>query len=558
MRWLVPLVWLLVPPIAAAQPTVTVRSTSRIELRTQRHDDHVVIEGALRDDLGAPLAESSVVFRAIPDDPQAAPVREALRTDEHGRFEAHLPLTTGGHLLRATFTGDSLHDHVEVERRLDLDRADVRLRVGVPASGHIDLDEESHEIVVVADSNEGGDGLGVSLLDELDRTLARGRTGEDGRVVLEISSAEIGPPGAGRIKARSLGDARRAEAQTEVPIVRFRSTSIELSASRDSARPGDDVRLSGTLSDSRGPIDGRAVGVFVRATELEGATEEHLATVLTDRRGTFVVDATLDASDQGVLEIVARYESDSPGRASSESAPVRIEVASAQPTPWPWLLLPLAISCAALLLIARRAPKRPEKSVALPTEKPIGVEAGRRKTLLADRDDVGGVVLDHRDDTPIAHARAVLSDGHGRVVRETVTDAEGAFGLERAGPGTYTLSLTAEGYARSTTRITVPHRGEWSAATVRLESLRSRALSPYRPVAAELLPSPRLWAIWTQREVLDQARAKGRANEALETLSSDVERAYYGAATPTEEDVERIERDADGALRSLRRPSAER
>ena len=553
MPSLAPLAFLLIPLVAAAQPSVTVRSTSRIELRTQRHEDHVVIEGALRDDLGSPLAASSVVFRAIPDDTREPSVREVLRTDAEGRFDVRLPLTTGGHLLRATFTGDPLHDHVEVERRLDLDRADVRLRVGVPDSGHIDLDEQSHEIVIVADSDEGGDGLGVSLLDELDRTLARGHTGEDGRVVLQIASADIGPPGAGRIKARSLADTRRAEAQTEVPIVRFRTTSIELSVSREAARPGDAIRLSGALSDSRGPIEGRAVGLFARAVGEGGAAnEEHLRTVLTDREGTFVTDVSLDADDEGMLEIVGRYESDSPGRASSESPPVRVAVSAAQPTPWPWLLLPLALSGAALFLIARRAPKRPEKSVAAPQEKPIGVEAGRKKTLRADRDDLGGVVLDHRDDAPIAGARAALLDGGARAVREAWTDDSGAFTLDRAAPGTYTLSVAAEGYAPSRSRVSVPHRGEWSAATVRLESLRSRALSPYRPVAAELLPSPRLWGIWTQREVLDQARAKGRANEALEALSGDVERAYYGSATPTEADVERITEDADAALRSLR------
>lgn len=527
-----------------AQPSVRVRSETRIELRTQRHEDHVVIEGALRDDLGEPLSDRPVVVRASPDDRAQPSTVRTLSTDDRGAFHLRLDLVRGGHLLRASFAGDEMHERVEVERRLDLDRADVRLRVGVPSAGHIDLDLPRHEIDVVADSDDGGGGLAIDLLDELDRLLASGRTDDRGRVSFDVSSSDLGPAGAGRIKARSRADVRRAEAQTEVPIVRFRSTEVTLEASRTSARPGEELRLSGSLRDSHGPIEGRAIGLFTRG--------EHLATVLTNREGAFVADIDIEATHEGTLEVTARYESDSPGRASSVSPEVSISVSRARPTPWPWLLVPLLICAGLLALIARRAPKRPEKSVEVPRERPIGIVAARRRTLRADRDEVSGMVLDHRDDEPVVGARVALIDPDGRIVREAVSDEHGAFSFRSVVAGTLTLSVRADAYAESRARVTVPHRGEWSEATVRLESLRSRALAPYRPVAAEILPSPRLWSIWTQREVLDEARSSGRATEELTELSDRVEEAYYGSTPPTDEIVRGIETRASETLDSLR------
>jgi len=553
MRFAVAWLALVLSATAAAQPTVRVRSETRIELRTERHEDHVVIEGALRDDLGEPLAGRELVLRATPDDGTEVPARHTLTTRSDGGFRVRLDLIRGGHRLRGSFGGDPTHERVEVERRLDLDRADVRLRVSVPEGGRIDLDRTEHRIEVVAESVEGGDGLSIDLIDELDRPLAWSQTDQAGRLAIVIPSEMLGPPGAGRIKARSRPDTRRAEAQTEVPIVRYRATVLELSASRSEARPGDDVRLTGTLSDATGPIEGRAVGLFAQegiGGGPAGTADEHLATVLTDRDGRFVTDVGVDARHEGTLEVVARYESDAPGRASSVSPPVWIAVAAARPTPWPWLLVPLAICALLLALIARGAPKRPERSVEAPPERPIGVDAARRRTLRADRHDLSGYVLDHRDDEPIANARVALVDEAGRELVAR-TDARGGFALAEVAVGAFTLSVDAAGYVEVSTRVTIPHRGEWTAATVRLESRRARALARYRPVAAELLPSPRLWGIWTQRDILERARGTGRAGPSLADLTDRVERAYYGPVPPSEADVVAIEERAGETLRAL-------
>lgn len=533
---------------ASAQPSVRVRSETRIELRTLRRPGHVVVEGALRDDLGEPLVDRRIILRATPDDPTLPGSRHPLTTDAQGGFSARMDLETGGHRLSATFVGDDTHDRVEVERRLDLDRADVRLRVVVPDGGRLDLDRPSHVVEVVAESTEGGAGLGIDLVDELERPLARGRTDGAGRVRFEIPAGALGASGAGRIKARSRADALRAEAQTEVPVVRYRATELTLAASRDEARPGERVVFSGELRDSTGPLEGRAVGLF--------ADGEHLTTVLTMRDGSFEAPVEPDARHAGRLEVVARYQSDAPGRASSESRVAVVEVAGARTTPWPWLLLPLIASGVLLLWIARRAPKRPEKQVETPEERPVGVATARRQSLRADRRDVSGQVVDHRDDRPASGARLTLRGPAGRRLEGAVDEA-GRFLFADLEPGAWTLTVEAEGYVGTESRLSVPHRGEWSQVTVRLESMRSRALSPYRPVAAEVLPAPRLWGVWTTGDVLQEARRTGREPSALGDLTGRVERAYYGPEPPDEGEVAVIDARADETLRELRPESTE-
>src|SRR5690606_2254186 len=104
-------------------------------------------------------------------------------------------------------------------------------------------------------------------------------TGADGRVSLAAASEALGPPATGRLVVHTPGDARRAEAQTEVLVVRYRPILLDLDASPTTVRTGETVSLRGRLHDRSGPLPRRAVGLF------DG--EAHLATVLTDDDGRF-------------------------------------------------------------------------------------------------------------------------------------------------------------------------------------------------------------------------------------------------------------------------------
>ncbi len=546
-----PLAWIALAALSlvsldvAAQPLVHVRAESRIELRTVRREDGTEIQGTLRDDLGGPLGARALEVRIRRTVPDAVPRVESVTTDPQGRFGLSLRLELGSYVLSAAFEGDESHERVEVERQLDLTRADVRLRVVVPDGGRLDLDRPTHTIEVFALSAQGGSGLTVDVLDERDRAIARGVTDATGRVRFDLRSSDLGAPGAGRLKARSRPDALRSEAQTEVPIVRLRATSITLQAARGYAQPGEGIRLSGELRDSSGPIEGAAVGVF--------AGEEHLATVLTDSAGAFATEVHAPARANERLSVEARFVSDSPGRAPSQSAPVTIEIRNAPSAPWAWSFVPIAISILVLAWIARRTPARIEKAAPPPVPKAAGIEAAARRASRPDRADVTGSIVDQRDDEAIGEvAIHVVQDG--RAVVTLTADDDGSFAIRGLAEGSFVLTFEARGYAPLACKVEVPHRGEWTGMTVRLQSLRALALEPFRGVALAILPSSRLWDVWTNRDVL--AHAKPRDAHALGALTERVEEAYYASDPPDERDVAEIEHQATGVLADLRRARA--
>jgi hypothetical protein len=217
------------------------------------------------------------------------------------------------------------------------------------------------------------------------------------------------------------------------------------------------------------------------------------------------------------------------------------------PSAWSWLLVPTLLSILSLVLIARRAPRPPERGTLAPPPPVAGIAASSRRALLTQRSlDVAGVVLDLHRDTPLAGADVTLTESSG-ATRHVRTRDDGTFSLTEVAPGTWRMKVRHRGYGEESSELTLPHRGEWIDFTVRLESLRDRAVAPFRRVALLLLPSARLWPVLTNREVAE--RSRGRASERLDAFSDAVDRAAYGPEGPSEEEVARIEREATDVLR---------
>lgn len=537
-RVLAALAIVLCPTLAAAQPTVRVRAEARIELRVERAPGAVTIGGTVRDDLGQPLGDRAIQVRV--HQASGAQLRsELVRTDARGAFGTSFPLETGSYRVLAGWAGDDGHPRIEIAQTLDLTRAHVRLEVSV-GDGRLDLDRPEHEVVVRATSEEGGQGLAIDLRDELDRVLAEGTTDAGGRARFVIESARLGPPAAGRLVAHTSGDGRRAEAQTEVPVVRYRQPALSLDASTTHARAGETIALSGKLQDSAGPLARRAVGLF--------AGDEHLETVLTDDAGRFSRTFPLDSKD-GAPSIVfsATFASDAPWRPPARSEPITVAIDGVGSTPWWWLLGPMLACAIAVGLMSRR--RGPGAVVAVATEPPR--RPGIAPALPAASPDatvrtVGGVVIDAHSGAPIASARVVLSGGGEPV--DAACDADGRFTIDALDGDRWTLEVLAPGYERCSAEIRVPHRGQWSRTTVRLRSLREIALAQYRPVAEALAPERKWWAFWTPRELSTRA-ASGR--EELAELTTAVERAAYGSVPPDEADVAAIAERAARIAREL-------
>lgn len=524
---------------ARAQPTVRVRAQTRLELQVGRTEGAIAVTGTLRDDLGAPLPDRPIELRVRDEAGQSRGARRAA-TDAAGRVSASFPLETGTYRVSATWSGDDGHDAVEVQQPIDLDRAYVRLAVVVSDGGRLDLDAPAHEIEVTASSSEGGAGLLVEVRDELDRELARATTDARGAARLSLPSAALGPPAAGRLIARTPGDARRARAQTEVPVVRFRATRIAMSAAPLRVARGDRVEIDGQLFDSQGPLARRAVGVF--------ADDVHLQTVLTDDQGRFAPSVELDL-EEGEAILTARFASDAPWRTSVGSAPLRIVIDGGGSTPWPWLLGSI-LACAIVVAFLSRRPRAvaARASERAPEAAAPGILTARPVSRAAQQRDVRGRILDADEGTPVAGARVCLSDAAGASV-ELASDDEGRFAVERLDGESWTLEVSAAGYQRSEAALRLPHRGQWSAVTVRLASLRQLALRRYRPLADALAPQPKWWAFWTPRELSE--RAQGAARAEVVALTDAVERAAYASPAPREAEVEEIGARAAHIARSL-------
>ncbi|MFK7992157.1 MAG: carboxypeptidase regulatory-like domain-containing protein [Sandaracinaceae bacterium] len=529
------LAWALAAPsVGWAQPVVSVRAETRIELRVAAEPGGVRVEGALRDDRGDALGARRVQLTLSTVD--GAPSREEVTTGEDGGFSFRFDVRATSYRISARFEGEPGYLGETVAQDLDLARAHVRLglaRADGEALDRIDLDRPDHPVRVTARSEAGSADLQVELTNEVSEVLAAGRTDAEGYVTLTMRAAQLGPPAAGRLVVRTPGDARRAAAQVEMPVVRFRQPSLELRASPTQVRAGEAVTVEGQLSDSTGPLARRAVGLF------DGA--EHLTTVLTDDRGEFA--RSLDAGD-APLSLTARFVSDAPWRPSAHSALVVVEVnSSGGPGGW-WLLIPMLLSGAILLLLRARRAAPPSDSVAVvrPT---AGVEAGTVVSRTADRLEVAGVVYDADEDRPLLDAIIVLR-GAAEDLR-THADEGGAFRFDSVSPGAWTLIVEAAGYEPRESRVEVPHRGGWSSITVRLLSLRQAVIRRYQGLAQILAPEPKWWAFWTPRELVKRAPRAVRSDVA--DLTERVENAAYGAVPPAPEEVAEISRRVDELAR---------
>ena len=504
----------------SAQPRLQVRAETRIELRTHRGvEGEIQVRGVLRDDLGAPLSRRAVHVRVAETD--GATVADATRmTDAQGAFGLRTVLRPGTYRMSAQFGGDASYAEIAVERGLDLARAEVHLVVRVRDAGRFDLDTPEHAIDVQVSCDVGTDGLDVELLDELDRPLARATADDDGSLSFVLSSSGLGAEGPGRMKARTRGDARRADAQTEVPIIRYRATEITLDAEARELEVGDELALTGSLRNSQGPLREAAIGIY--------DDDAHRATVLTDDTGRFLWRFEATRDDVPTTRFHAVFESDNPGRIGSESAHVSIAIDPGASWRWLWLLAPMFVCMLVVLWIRRR---RPHAAPAPPVRRdPVGISIAPTAHRRASSRRVRGWILGHADGDPLGASIEIRGPETRRI------DApDGAFDLELPN-GTWTLRFVASHHAPVESTIAVPHQGEWEGIRVRLETWRARIARAFLDLSRRFVkPSTK---------TIHELRHDERLPTRVLRLGKVVEEGVYGPVPPSEDVVRAVEREA--------------
>ena len=122
--------------------------------------------------------------------------------------------------------------------------------------------------------------------------------------------------------------------------------------------------------------------------------------------------------------------------------------------------------------------------------------------------------------------------------------------------------VAADGHVTERFAVTIPHRGELRGVRVDLVPVRERVFQLYRRAAEPVLPEPRLWGMWSPRQIVDHVRGK-RPTPALAELTDFVEEVYFGPRLAAEDVLElaadRVDRAIqERACRAARSPACVR
>lgn len=515
-----------------AQPSIRVRSATRVQLFADPGQDSVSLRGALLDDLGNGLPERSVQLR-IDHALGADSEWQAIRTAADGSFGLTLPVASGRQNVFVRFGGESLYAATETTVPIDLMKGTVALRFMSPAGTPFDLDEVQQLIAVRASSASGAAGLEITLSNEQHTILGRSRTADDGVARFTSPSDALGPPGAGRLVATIAEDEKHSAAHAEIDVLRFLRTQVQLHATIDSARAL--LVANGQLRDRRGGLARKALGLY------DGP--HRIATVMTDARGLFRHSAPIvadSAEPTRTLRLQAHFASDAAWSGSSRSRIVVLELPRTAPPNALWAAAPLALCCVVFWMVARLSRRSAPRPDARPA---VGVHPGSTVTGELAR-SIDCHVRDVRTNQAVPRAHCTLQADNGERI-ELTTDGRGHFRSAELSDGRWRLDVGASGYSTVSETFTIPHRGSWTNVHADLESRRDASIKAYKPVALRMLEAPELWGKLTPREMLRGAIRSGRATGEFASLTEQIEQATYAKDDPTPEDLASIERSAD-------------
>jgi hypothetical protein len=157
---------------------------------------------------------------------------------------------------------------------------------------------------------------------------------------------------------------------------------------------------------------------------------------------------------------------------------------------------------------------------------------GLVSTLRRPSDDgFTGAVRDTVRGRPVPGAVVRLRLHH--VDREATTGADGTFAFEGLATGDWVAEVLAPGHITEKFVVSIPHRGELRGVRVDLVPVRERVFQLYRRAAEPILPEPRLWGVWSPRQIVDHVRAR-RPSPALAELTDFVEEIYFSSRLASE------------------------
>jgi hypothetical protein len=531
---------------SASPPQVEIRAQTKLAVDRVRlvGDDLAEIRGQLLDGLTGEGIGGQPVSVRVGD------ATETTTTDRDGRFRATLAVTPGPQPIELAFRGGSHLSSTQLSQVTDPARAQVSLAIDAEdAPGGLKL-------TVRATADDHPDKLAVALsvgapLDGKLAPLTRVTTGTP----YLLTRKAAGGPGTRRIRAEFAGDDTRqaASADKTVELTAASTTTLTLGAHQIAYE--DDLGVSGHVVDE----DRQPVG---RAAVTLAAGERRLAQGATADDGSFHFRVEGEILGQGQWGLQVQAD---PGQSSvrpSRSAPEIVRVSAPQPVPVSYTIAAfLATACAAGGFFAARARpwqklRRPAPPAELPAnpahDEPtdgglVVARPGLVSTLRRASDDgFSGVVRDTVRGRPVADAEVRLRLDPQR--RSAATGADGGFAFETLAMGEWLAEAAAPGHVTETFVVSIPHRGELRGVRVDLVPVRERVFQLYRRAAEPILPEPRLWGVWSPRQIVDHVRSK-RPSPALAELTDFVEELYFSSRLAEETVLPVASERVDRAIR---------
>lgn len=538
------------PGTLHAAPQVEIKGKSSLSLTKVKSRDHgVEVTGQLVDKLTNEGLSGQNVTVTI------GGVVESAMTQPDGTFRVVVPADVGPVKVELGYRGTRVIDHADV-LTVTTDPSKQQIELGVTKIA----DEPKGARLRIAALGEDGpvDNLPIELAiaaqnTDTFRPLASGRSGAE----ISLARKDAGGPGMFRLRASYRGDDHDQGATKEVLVELSSSTSTTMTLSTTRLAYEEDLIARGTVMDD----DGTPVP---EATVTLTSGDRRLAQGATDKTGGYRFSVEASVLGQGSLGIQVQAEPGTSYVKPSRSEPVIVRVSSPAPVPVSYTIAAFLATglAAAAFFIARTKPWLRFKKPAPPLEgEPLAgdvpvdmtdgglviAKPGLVSTLRRAVDEgFAGLVRDTVRGRPIGDAliRVTL----GETVHELRSTADGAFAIEQLGTGDWRAEVSSLGHVTEHFGVTIPHHGELRGVRVDLVPVRERVFQLYRRAAEPVLPEPRLWGIWSPRQIVDHVRAK-RPTPALSELTDYVEEIYFSPRVAAEAAlsgaIERVERAID-------------
>ena len=532
----------------AAPPRVEIRAQTKLVMDHVRHidDDLTEVTGTLLDGLtGDGIAGQSVAIRV-------GGVPATATTGPDGRFRATVTAEPGPQLVELAFRGADRLESSQMSVTTDPARLPVALALdfeeapgGVNVTVRATADDQPVKLPIALSAGAPTD----------DKLAALGDVRSGTPFLLTRKAA--GGAGPRKVRAVFAGDDSRQRQVAEKTVELSAGSTTTMAVNATQLAYEDVLEVTGKVIDD----DGRPVG---RAAVTLASGDRRLAQGATGEDGGYKFKIEGEILGQGQWGVQVQAEPSKPQVKASRSAPQIIRVSAPQPVPVSYTIAAfIATACAAGGFFAARAkPWQRLRRAAPPADDPIAsvpddqaegglvvAKPGLVSTLRRANDDgFSGAVRDTVRGRPVADAVVRLRLRDDRAELATRTAHDGTFALEAIAVGDWRAEVSAPGHVTETFVVSIPHRGELRGVRVDLVPVRERVFQLYRRAAEPILPEPRLWGVWSPRQIVDHVRSR-RPSPALAALTSFVEEVYFSSRLAGEAVIPHASEQVDRAIR---------